>query len=426
MQEEKKQKSNSYQGINFSDRMAYNTCCSLEQRHTAERKVEGKTILLKEKNRKNNSVQGITILDKMAYNTRCSREQNNLQERIVLSVEDFYTGSHFSIDWYKKPDDESCGTPCEDKHPHVAHNYGETDYEDGGYWDENCEGDEYSDEDYEDEADEDEATELEICRHIREMISDDSLVDLALEIQSKASFEEELAGSDSAQQSPASLCKRAQRLSGLADQIVEDRKLLITEEGQTFAYQEEGGYFRPVSSPSIYIVSCFPKETRANLLERDVQEIVNRLPWNSRIRCSPDDFNLNPEMVNLENGAFNLETLELLPHDASFRFTYQIHAKYLENESDIDCPVFEHFCATSLEGDPHKRQLLLEFIGYICTDTNNGKCALFLKGQPNSGKSVILSFISKPFDSELVSSIPLHKLGDRFFLAELFGKKLNV
>lgn len=295
------------------------------------------------------------------------------------------------------------------------------------------EDDPFADEYSEDESDEDETTELGICRRIRdcndetsldEMIFHDSLIDMAVEMQPKEKFEEP----DPVQQSSkgeAGPCKRAQHLSGLAGQIVEDRKLLITEEGQTFAYQEEGGYFRPVSSPSIYIASCFPKETRANLLERDVQEILKRLPWDSCIRCSPDDFNLNPEMVNLANGVFNLETSELLPHDAKYRFTYQVQAKYLGN-SELVCPSFDQFCKTSLEGDEDKRTLLLEFIGYICAGTNNGKCALFLKGQPNSGKSVISSFIAKLFDAELVSNIPLHQLGDRFFRAELFGKKLNV
>lgn len=290
----------------------------------------------------------------------------------------------------------------------------------------------------------DEATELELFRRFRDAHEADdpsesnyscenffngSRDDLALELQERTEPQETSACTDSVQQNEKQeigSSKRAQRLSKLADEVVESGRLLMTEGGQAFAYQESGGYFRPVTDLSAYIADFFGKDKMSCLLERDVHEIEKRLSWDSCVRCNPDDYNHHPEMVNLVNGVCNMETSELLPHDASFRFTYQIHAKYLENESDIDCPVFERFCATSLEGDPRKRQLLLEFIGYICADTNDGKCALFLKGQPNSGKSVILSFISKLFDSELVSSIPLHQLGDRFFRAELFGKKLNV
>lgn len=212
--------------------------------------------------------------------------------------------------------------------------------------------------------DEDETSELETCNRIRNDVCGDilnsPLIDLAVKVQA----EEELAGSDSAQQSPAGPCKRAQRLSGLAGQIAEDGKLLVTENGQAFAYQEDGGYFRPVPNLSAYVANFFPKEMVSGLLERDVHEIVNRLPWDSCIRCNPDDFNHYPEMVNLANGVFNLKTSELLPHDASFRFTYQVQAEYLKNP-ELVCPSFDQFCKTSLEGDEDKRTLLLEFIGYI-------------------------------------------------------------
>lgn len=218
----------------------------------------------------------------------------------------------------------------------------------------------------------------------------------------------------------------ARFLSGLVQQVVEQGKLLIADGGQAFAYQEGGGYFQRVPKVEAYLANFFPFKTISGLQSRDLREIAERLTWEKAIRCNLDGYNHNPHAVNLENGVFSLESFELMEHDPSFRFTYQIHARYLEDEIEASCPEFEQFCQTSLDGDPAKRQLLLEFIGYICTDSNSGKCAMFFKGQPNSGKSVIASFIARLFDTELVSNIPLHQLGDRFFRAELFGKKLNV
>ena len=49
-----------------------------------------------------------------------------------------------------------------------------------------------------------------------------------------------------------------------------------------------------------------------------------------------------------------------------------------------------------------------------------------MKGEPDSGKSVVANFITQLFQPELISNVPLHKLSERFFKAELFGKKLNV
>ena len=62
-------------------------------------------------------------------------------------------------------------------------------------------------------------------------------------------------------------------------------------------------------------------------------------------------------------------------------------------------------------------------IGYICSDLTVGKSAFFLKGQPNSGKSVIAEFIGRLFDEPLVSDVPLHELGGKFSRAQLAGKK---
>ena len=115
-----------------------------------------------------------------------------------------------------------------------------------------------------------------------------------------------------------------------------------------------------------------------------------------------------------------------MPHDSRFRFTYQVNASYLQDPKYINCPTFEAFCRSSLDGDTQKRQLLLEIIGYICSDLTVGKCAFFLQGQPNSGKSIVAEFTGQMFDPSLVSNVPLHQLGDRFSRAELAGKKVNI
>ena len=51
-----------------------------------------------------------------------------------------------------------------------------------------------------------------------------------------------------------------------------------------------------------------------------IQEIAQRLTWRQDLLCKRDEFNRSKELVNLENGVFNLETGELLEHDPRFRF----------------------------------------------------------------------------------------------------------
>lgn len=220
--------------------------------------------------------------------------------------------------------------------------------------------------------------------------------------------------------------RRIKHLSALVAQVVADNRLRLSEDGRAYVYREGLGCFQPIPQLSAYLAEFFGADIVSSLSSRDMKEIAERLSWESAICCSPDDFNHNSELVNFHNGVVNTQTDELSAHDARYMFTYQLNADYLCNDEDIICPAFEEFCRTSLNNSPAKRQLLLEFIGYVLLDSNAGKCALFFKGAPNSGKSVMTTFIARLFDSVLVSHVPLHQLGDRFFRAELAGRKLNT
>ena len=176
--------------------------------------------------------------------------------------------------------------------------------------------------------------------------------------------------------------KRANFFSDLVEQIAKANVLLFTEDGEPFAYDEDLGYYRPIPLLTAWLANFFPEITTRSLLANDIREIAQRLTWREDLRCCRDTFNQSKELVNLENGVFNLETGELMPHDSRFRFTYQVNASYLQDPEYINCPTFEAFCRSSLDGDTQKRQLLLEIIGYICSDLTVGKCAFFLQGQP--------------------------------------------
>ena len=217
---------------------------------------------------------------------------------------------------------------------------------------------------------------------------------------------------------------RARETAARAARIIESGRLLHDQSGRWFAYDEIDGCFSPVRLDR-WLEAFFGAEA-SGLLARDFRELEAKLLRTGALCCLADGFNRSPDHVNLCNGVFNVKTGTIEPHNPSFRFTYCVRANFLMNGTDIVCPTFMEFCRSSLGGDPVKRGTLLEFVGYALSDSSAGKCALFLQGQPNSGKSVVLSFLRHLFDDELVTSIQLHQLGDRFNKAELAGKKLNV
>lgn len=221
--------------------------------------------------------------------------------------------------------------------------------------------------------------------------------------------------------------KRLQKLSRLAKGFAELFGVVVVGE-DLYAYDDERGCYAALCHPERAIEQTLSSVQADQLSSRDFEEIVNRIrrmPYRQR---SADDFNSNPFAINCRNGVVDLTPPRTTLRRSSPQdmFTYCVEARYIPRRSERSTPVFESFCETSLEGDLNKRRLLLEMIGYICGDSNAGKCALFLKGEPNSGKSVMADFICQLFGPELVSNVPLHKLSDRFNIAELFGKKVNV
>ena len=233
--------------------------------------------------------------------------------------------------------------------------------------------------------------------------------------------------------------KKIAAINDLAYNIIQTVDLLSTAGDRLFSYDAEFGCYRPLHNPERFIAKVLKRTGHLNRLTvHEIKDLCTRISWDPQCYCDADTFNQMPNCINATNGTVNYMDGILMEHSASHRFTYAVQAKYLEDSSTISCPVFEAFCQSSLsplspENEDmalsviqEKRQLLLEIIGYICSDSNAGKCALFLKGEPDSGKSVVANFITRLFFPELISNIPLHKLSDRFNKAELFGRKLNV
>ena len=233
--------------------------------------------------------------------------------------------------------------------------------------------------------------------------------------------------------------KKARALAQLADELIWVAGLRVFEGTDILEYVEDYGYYRRVSMPEILLSKRLgPPGYFARLSAKDIRDICDRIKWNAFSQRSANQFNASATKINTETGILDFVTGEKRKHSPDSLYTYYVKARYLDEDTEPYCPVFDRFCETSLaplqshgeETDRmiilQKRRLLLEMIGYVCSDDNSGKCALFLKGEPDSGKSVIVNFVTRLFDSELVSSVPLHKLAGRFNKAELFGKKLNV
>lgn len=219
--------------------------------------------------------------------------------------------------------------------------------------------------------------------------------------------------------------KKARAIRSLACAITEAYHVRVLEHQELFVYDQKACCYTPISEPRVFAEQAL-RELAWNLSQKDMGDIVQTLFSEPNSQICADEFNAEPFCINCRSGVLNWKTECLSGYSEKWLYSYCVDAEYLKPDDRRGCPVFEQFCATSLEGDAEKRQQLLEVIGYLLSDASGAKSAFFLHGAPDSGKSILLNFVSALLDRRLIVNIPLHRLGDKFMIAELMGKKINV
>lgn len=219
--------------------------------------------------------------------------------------------------------------------------------------------------------------------------------------------------------------KKARAIRSFACSIGGDYRVRVLEHKELLAYDRKSLCYVPVSDPRVFAERAL-RGKAWNLNQKDMGDIVQALFSDPDSQICADQVNADPVRINCRSGILNWKTGDVSEHSPNHLYSYCVDAEYLESDERGGCPAFEQFCATSLEGDAEKRQQLLEVIGYLLSDATGAKSAFFLHGAPDSGKSILLNFVSALLDRRLIVNIPLHRLGEKFMVAELMGRKINV
>lgn len=158
---------------------------------------------------------------------------------------------------------------------------------------------------------------------------------------------------------------------------------------------------------------------------RDVEDIVRTIV--PMFTVGP-----HPAYINLRNGMLHSTSVDRfgLPSWATWEFVGhrpQVHSTvqlpHLFNP-DATCPEFDHFLAESLE--PEAVKLAWEVIASCIYSGIPVQRAVMLQGPPGCGKSQLLDVITGLLGERNATHIPLQNLSERFNVAQLHGKALNV
>lgn len=127
-------------------------------------------------------------------------------------------------------------------------------------------------------------------------------------------------------------------------------------------------------------------------------------------------------IINLQNGVLNLDTLELESHSAKHYCSSVIDTNYDVNSK---CPRWLKFLNQIFNQDQERIDLLQEFFGSCISNQCTGKAAIFY-GSGMNGKSVVSAILQSLIGENAISHISLDQFERPFGLQSLIGKRLNA
>lgn len=141
-------------------------------------------------------------------------------------------------------------------------------------------------------------------------------------------------------------------------------------------------------------------------------------------RVKSDELNQAQHLINFKNGLLDIRSMKLLPHSSGIYSTIQIPCAWSGTISE--CPTFDAFLETLINGDGELLQLLWEYIGLVISNIHGyrPKRSLFLVGEGNTGKSQFLKLLARLIGSENYVATDLSGIEEKFGTFPLWGKRL--
>ena len=180
----------------------------------------------------------------------------------------------------------------------------------------------------------------------------------------------------------------------------------------------EGGIYVPYGVAAIR-EKIMEMTHGAGVTKHRVGEIVALTTWDNYV--DRDDFDANPNVINLANGLYNIET-GISPHTPKY---LSLHKSPIVYDPDATCPNIDKF----IEGVVPEayRQTIYEIGGYALSPCKNLKRAFIFVGEKNSGKSVMIKLLWHLIGHAATTEVsPLTVSNTTYGAAEYYGKQLNL
>lgn len=192
---------------------------------------------------------------------------------------------------------------------------------------------------------------------------------------------------------------------------------------------------------AVSLIKELSEQLIVNCTEHDRNEVLAKIKAQT---YKDGNFDSDPNILTLESGILNLDTLESTEHNPGNQSRVLLPVEYHKPEYEIrEATIFEDIeknlsetlfynslreCFT-VEGKFRKKDFesVLEMMASVFIKRQIDDTAWINHGVGNNGKSVFLEYIQSILGMNNVSNIALHALSDdRFLSAELDGKMANI
>jgi phage/plasmid primase, P4 family, C-terminal domain len=201
--------------------------------------------------------------------------------------------------------------------------------------------------------------------------------------------------------------------------LAENRYLTIRDSDEVYIYKD--GYYQSNGESYIReVVRRRLKDEWKNHYSNEIVEYVKSCSFAER-----EELDQPVNLICMQNGVFNLESLEITDHTPDIYFTRKIPIHY---DPEAKCEGFDEFLSEILP-DEKDQEAVRQLFGYCLYSGYPIQKAFILNGDGSNGKSTLLGVLKSFLGRENCVSRSLHELeGPRstFNRAELHGKLANI
>ncbi|GEQ21119.1 hypothetical protein CBU02nite_16250 [Clostridium butyricum] len=192
-----------------------------------------------------------------------------------------------------------------------------------------------------------------------------------------------------------------------------------SEKNMIFIYSN--GVYKKIPKKTLnkYVKAYIPIHLISNNLINNISELL----MSEEISSYPI-LNGDEDIINLQNGLYNVKTGKFNQHDSNYISSIQLDVNY--NPNYINHGYWDNFLDTLTMGDNDLKNIIQEWYGLILSnyDAAEPKKVLILNGPGDTGKSKVISVLTTLLGDGNTKSIQLQKLGDRFELGNIYKMRL--